>query len=306
MIPSDERLAERIAAISLFAELDGPERAELAAAMREARCAAGEALMTQGARPDGAFFILDGRRSATVRATAPVEALFLDRRYFRAALAQLRPGALKVLRRLAAIQSERLRLLHGRIGEAARGEERAWATPALSPGRAEVAPVGFEPERFLPVLPCFRGFDAADIEAVRVRAELVGAPRGSLLCEAGDAPEQCYMVVRGAVASGFLEAGRMHQLNVLGPGRFCALGPLIESLPMSVSYLVRESALLLKLTRPRFMELFLGADQTALMLLSAVNEHQAAMVARASNHLTRLVGLSRLSRQLGGGAGMSL
>jgi CRP-like cAMP-binding protein len=339
----DPDLIAQIANIPLYADLDESERADLAHGLNRMHFADGEALMLQGAQPDGAYFIVSGRvqvltklpgggemliaepgpgstlgelalirygrRAATVRAVGAVEAIYADRRYFGAAMAQLRPGALKVLRCLAQLLSERLRVLHGTIRVAVADDRRAYEPVALPPPPGPPqrgAPAGFAYADFLPLLPCFRGFGASEIETVRTRAEVLSARRGTRLYDAGSPPERCYIVVRGAVTSGFVDGEAMHQLNVLGPGRFCAVGSLVEDRPTSAGYVVREDAVLLELARKPFRELYLGADQAALLLLRAVNEHQANMVSRANNHLTRLVGLSRLSRQLHSGAGVSV
>jgi len=340
----DATLIAHIGTISLYADMDERERAELSPGMRYVRFGAGEVLMQQGADPDGAYFIISGqvqvltrlpgggetamaelgagstigelalvrsgRRTATVRAVGAVEVIFAERDYFRATMAQLRPAAMKVLRQLARIQSGRLRMLHHKIHGAVAGNDRAYASIALpvAPDRSpmDAAKPDFAYADFLRLLPCFRNFDPAAIAAVRDRSEVMRVPRGLMLWQGGAAPEHCFVVVRGAVASGFVDDGRLHQLNVLGPGRFCAIGPLLENLPTSTCYLVRENALLLRLAREPLLELYLGTDRTALLLLRAVNEHLAEMVSRANNHLTRLVGLSRLSRQLSDVAGIGV
>jgi CRP-like cAMP-binding protein len=150
------------------------------------------------------------------------------------------------------------------------------------------------------MLKCFHAFDPDHIRSIIELAEVVSLPRGAALLAAGSAPRACYIVVRGAIASGFVEGERMHQFAILGPGCFCALGSVIENLPTSACYMVRETSLLLKLSQSEFLDLYLGTDRRALHLLHAVNENQADMVARANNHLTRLLGLTRLSRQLCG------
>lgn len=341
---TDANLIAQIGTISLYADMDERERAELSAGMRYAHFSAGEVLMQQGADPDGAYFIISGqvqvltrlpgggetavaalgpgstigelalvragRRTATVRAVGAVEVIFAERDYFRAAMAQLRPAAMKVLRQLARIQSGRLGMLHRKIHESVAGNDRAYASIALPVApdlsRADAAKPDFGYADFLHILPCFRNFDPVALAAVRDRSEPLIVPRGVMLWQSETAPEHCFVVVRGAVASGFVDNGRLHQLNVLGPGRFCAIGPMLEKLPTDTCYLVRENAVLLRLAREPVLELYLGTDRTALLLLRAVNEHLAEMVSRANNHLTRLVGLSRLSRQLSDAAGIGV
>jgi CRP-like cAMP-binding protein len=339
---SDAALIADIASIPLYADLDARERDELAVGLRPVRFAAGDVLIHQGAEPDGAYFILDGRvsivtllpgggetlidelgpgstigelalirsarRAATVRALSDVRAVFADRRFFDAALAQMHPAAIKVLRQLVRLLSARLHLLHEKIREAVAGDARAFVPVASPPGAAPQpgTPAGVDIVPFLPRLPCFRGFDAAGIEAVRGAAEVVTAVRGTVLTAGGDIPAHGWIVVRGAVASGFIDDGRMHQIRILGPGRFCGVGALVEDRPAAVSEVVRENAILLRFRRSRFLDLYRGADRTALMLLHALTEHQADMISRANNHLTRVVGLSRLGRLLRGTDGVTV
>ena len=326
--------ADLLATLPLYAGLSAEERAEMASGLRRRSFADGEALTRQGSKPDGAYFILDGRlrvviklpgggetliaepgpgamlgelalirstrRGATVRANGPVETLFADRRYFQAAVAQLRPAALKVLHQLACILSERLRLLHGQIRSHVESEAkgtyfRALPAPVEVPDRGPVADFAVRP--FLPLLPCFREFDAGDLDQLLAAGSVEQLRRGDSLRREGEGASSCHIVVRGAVTSGFLHNDRLHQLNILGPGRFCGVGAVVEGGASSASYFCCEDATLLRFAAEDFRALMLGFDQFALRILSALNEHQALMVTRSGNHLTRLVGLSRLHQQ---------
>lgn len=334
---SNSSIAELMSVLPLYAGLDESERSEMASGLRRISFADGEELMRQGGNPSGAFFILEGslsvyiklpgggetliaepgpgamlgelalirsgRRGATVRANGDVQALFADRRYFQADLAHLRPAALKVLYELARILSERLRSVHGQIRSHVVSEELGtyFRTP---PRPADVRPdlPAFDVPAFLPILPCFHDFDADDLDQLMKAATVLTLPRGTPVREENATASACYTVVRGAVSTGFLHDDRLHQLNVLGPGRFCAVGAVIENRPSSTSYFCAENTTLLSLEADRFRELLGGFDQLALKLLTSVNEHQALMVTRSGNHLTRLVGLSRLHRQFAAAA----
>ena len=75
--------------------------------------------------------------------------------------------------------------------------------------------------------------------------------------------------------------------------------------PESIGYVLGATSPFDKENHPffeAFRDLLGGFDQMALRLLSAVNEHQALMVTRSGNHLTRLVGLSRLHQQFAAAA----
>jgi CRP/FNR family cyclic AMP-dependent transcriptional regulator len=335
----DAELIARMAATPLCADLVDGDWDDLVVGIRRVSFEPGQDLMRQGEPPEGFFFIISGRvqvltklpgggeilvamleagstvgelaligmtrRTATVRALGRVEAVYADAQVFRAALVQLRPSAIKILRRLALILSDRLRILHGRIQDAIRSDPKGYASSRLPAAAGDTsalrgAPPDFDYLRFLPMLKCFRDFDADTIRSVAEQAEVLTLPRGAPLLSAGATPEACDVVVRGAVASGFIDGDRMHQIAVLGPGHFCAVGAMIENMPASASHIVREDAVLLRFSRSAFLDLFMQTDRRALSLLRAVSEDRADAVTRANNHLTRLVGLTRLSRQMAG------
>ena len=332
---TDAELIARLGSVPLFADLDERERSDIAIGVRLLCFAPGEALMRQGEKSDGIYFILSGQvqvttrlpgggetlitelgpgstlgelalirstpRTATVTASEPVEAVYADWRFLRAALGQLRPGAFKVFRSLAIMLAGRLRVLHDRIRESAICSDCPYEMLRLPPPPNEPpagAPNGIDVAAFLPVLPCFRDFDRESLQAVQAQAAIVAVRRGYHLLALDRAPREMWIVVRGAVASGFVDSGSIHLVNVRGPGSFCAVDPLIEDRPANADYIVCANAVLLAIPREGFRELFLGVDQPALQFLTAVTDHQAAMIARATNHLKRLVGLSRLLHQL--------
>jgi len=332
----DPELIALLASVPLYADLNEDERSDIAIGLRRLSFRSGEVLIRQGARPDAVYFILRGqvkvttrlpgggealiaelgpgsmlgelalirsvRRTATVTATDAVEVIYADWRYLSAALRQLRPGAFKVFRNLALLLAGRMRVLHDTIHEAVMRDDRPYPSlqlPAAPKGPPEGgAPDGFDVTAFLPLLPCFREFDTTGIRAVRARAGIISAKRGHIVGNLNQVPQHAYIIVRGAIASGFLNTGRMHLVNVRGPGCFCTVSPLIEDRPLNAAYIVCENAVLLEIPRGQFLELFLGVDQTGFAFLTAIIEHQAAMIARATNHLKRLFGLSRLFHQL--------
>jgi CRP-like cAMP-binding protein len=330
----DPEMMARLGSVPLYADLDEVERSDLAIGLRHLMFRTGEVLIHQGASPDAIYFILCGRvrvttrlpgggevlvvelgasstigelalirsirRTATVTAMEPVEVICADWRYLSAALRQLRPAAFKVFRNLARLLAERMRILHQTIREAVARDDRpypSWQLPAkwLPAGEASEH---FDVAAFLPLLPGFSEFDPAGIDAVRERARVIKPTRGHVLGTLDQDSRCAYVVVRGAVVSGFLDAGHIDLVSARGPGCFCATSPLIENRPLSVDYVVYERSVLLEIGRDQFLELFLGVDQTAFALLTAVIGHQAAMIARATNHLKRLFGLARLFQQL--------
>jgi CRP/FNR family transcriptional regulator, cyclic AMP receptor protein len=321
-------IAQIVAAAPFYRDLSGEEIAELAAGLELRRFSPGEALMVQGAASDGAYSIVSGqvavanrlpgggeaalaelgpgdlvgemallmrggKRTATARATTAVEALFTDRRFFDAALHQLRPASLKVLRRLGLITAERLRAIRVRgraLVEAAPGEVQFRPLPAA--GEAARAP--FDVRAFLPVLPCLADFAADEIDALYALARVEHVPRGARIVTEGAAVEDPRLVVRGALLLGQRHGEQLHQLDILGPGRFAGVAPVLENAPSAAELIAAEDATLLVFDAARFVELWNGAGRMSLHILEAVNADLVVSLNTASNHLTRLTAQARV------------
>ena len=332
-------LATRLSSIPLYADLNEDERADVAVGLRLLRFNQGDIIVRQGAKADGLYFILRGEaevtialpgggeqwvadltegnligelamirsapRNATVRAKSFVEAVYADWRLLTAALAQLRPGAFKVFRNISSVLAERMRGLHETIRSAALRADRPYELLRLSAGEAassKAPPADFNLNAFLPVLPCFSNFSLQSIDAVRSRARAIEVGRGKEIVKLNDAAERAYVVVRGAVASGFTVPGGIHLVSVHGPGCFCNVTSMIDLSPASVSFLVCENAILLEIERKQFREIVSETDETAYVFLSAVVEDQATSLSRAMNHFKRIAGLTRMISQFRAGS----
>jgi CRP-like cAMP-binding protein len=327
-------LAEVVAAAPVYRDLTHAEIAELAAGLELRRFAPGEALMVQGAVSDGAYCITTGkvavvnrlpgggeaalaelgpgdlvgemallmrggRRTATARALTAVEAVFTDRRFFDAALHQLRPASLKVLRRLGLIIAERLRAIRQRsraLVEAAPSEVQFRPLPAL----AEEMRAPFDVRAFLPVLPCLAGLADDELDDLYALARVEYVPRGTRLVTEGQAVEDPRLVVRGALLLGQRHGEGLHQLDILGPGRFAGVAPVLEKAPAASELIAAEDVTLLVFDAKRFVALWNGAGRMSLHILEAVNADLVVSLNTASNHLTLLTAEARV-RELEGG-----
>jgi CRP/FNR family cyclic AMP-dependent transcriptional regulator len=321
-------IEDGIAAAPLYRGLTAEDVAEVAAGLELRRFAPGEALMTQGEPSDGAYVIVSGvvgvsarlpgggetpiatlgpgdlvgemallmrggRRTATARAEADVEALFTDRRYFEAALNLLRPASLKVLRQLGLGIAERLRAVRARSRAIVEGasDSSLFRSP---PGGERQAPAEFDVRAFLPILPCLREFAPNEIDRLFAIASVEQAGRGQVLREAGEAGDVPRLVVRGALLLGQRQGTRLCQLDILGPGRFAGVAPVLEGAPAGAAVIAVEDSTLLAFAGPRFVELWRGGDRLALRLLEAINGDLVLSLNTASNHLTRLMAQGRM------------
>jgi len=69
---------------------------------------------------------------------------------------------------------------------------------------------------------------------------------------------------------------------------------LIEDRPHSLSAVARERATLLEIGKAAFDRLFTGDDRVAARFQNAINHELLQSLARANNHLTRLISQSRI------------
>jgi CRP-like cAMP-binding protein len=319
-------LAAAAARLPLYDGLGEAELAEMAAGLSRQRFINDAALMTQGEAANGAYFVANGGvrvltklpgggetliaeagagsllgelalirpapRSATVRAHGTVDALFAERRHFTATLSQHRPLARKLLRNLLVLLTRRIDRTHRKIASLI-----ATAPPPGSlrppPARSDTSPDGFDVRRFLAILPTLADFDTDERHDLRALAEVETLPRGTPL----DPDDGAALVVRGAVLAALPHGERLHQVQVLGPGAFCTLDRQVEATAMTLHHVVQEDATLLRFADAACRRLIDGNDRLAQQTLHAFAAHQAAMLVRADQHLTRLVGLGRLHQQ---------
>jgi len=245
----------------------------------------------------GEMALLDsGLRSATVVAREPAAGYFLERDGFHMMLAQRNRAAFTIQVRITQTLCRRLRELNARIIACDAPESVAPAVheTAASPDTARRGRPSFDCRAFLPVLPLFRNFSAAEIEGFAGLAEVLELGRGQLLFYQGEAATACYVVVRGAIEVTGAQSGLRHRVGVLGPGRLCGAIALIEDRPHSLSAVARERATLLEIGKAAFDRLFTGDDRVAARFQNAINHELLQSLARANNHLTRLISQSRI------------
>jgi len=245
----------------------------------------------------GEMALLDsGQRSATVMAREPVGGYILEREGFHMLLAQRNRAAFTIQSRITRTLCARLRELNARIVASDAPENVAPPADAGAGaiGTGEQGRPTFDYRAFLPVLPLFRNFSAAEIGAILDLAQALELGRGQLLFRQGDPSTACYIVVRGAVEVTGLQSGLRHRVGVLGPGRLCGVNALIEGRPHSMSAVARECATLLGIGKTAFARLFTGSDRVASRFQNAIAQELLQSLARTNNHLTRLISQSRI------------
>jgi len=320
--------AEIIRGISLFEGLAPSEIEAVLCVCERAQFERGACLMRQGQPADSAFILesgsvevmtrlpgggeagvatlgpgsvigemalLDsGLRSATVVVREPAAGYFLERDGFHMMLAQRNHAAFTIQVRITQTLCRRLRELNAKIVASDAPERVAPSADAASVAAGKQGRPPFDYRAFLPVLPLFRNFSAAEIGAVAELAEALELGRGQPLFRQGEASTACYIVVRGAVEVTGVQNGLRHRVGVLGPGRLCGVNALIEGRPHSMSALARERATLLGIRKAAFDRLFTGEDRVAARFQRAIAHELLQTLARTNNHLTRLISQSRI------------
>jgi CRP-like cAMP-binding protein len=197
----------------------------------------------------GEFALIDqGRRSASAAALEATEGWFLPREQFERLVFVGDAAALGLARHIRRLAASRTRATiaalaaetpgAGELRAAGQGEARRSGRPA-----GELAAM-------LVALHQFRAFTPAEAALLMSAAQVVEAPRGAVLAEAGAAADGLRIVVRGALRLGLGRPGGVEQLLVHGPGKIAGAGPAVDGEPHAARLDVREDALVIHLDQP--------------------------------------------------------
>ena len=237
-----------------------------------------------------------GTCTATVKATRGLDGWFIERDDFRSLVAQRVPAALRVQHALTLGLSDKLRALNARLLEVHAPEDReaSRATPDCVAGVQRMKKPPFDVRAFLPLLPVFEGFDAAEIEEITAVSAYLDLRRGHGVFAFGQASDACFIVVRGAVEIRGRHGARERRLAVLGPGQLLGYMSALERGTHGSDAVVREQALLLEIPRAAFEAIYFGASPASTKLHRAIQRSLLASLGQTNRHLSRLISLARL------------
>ena len=239
-----------------------------------------------------------GTCTATVTATTKLNGWFIERDDFRSLVAQRVPAALRVQHALTLALSDKLRQLNAKVLEIAAPEDRpkAAAAPAADPlakvKRTKKAE--FEVRPFLPHLPIFEGFDAAEIDEILAAGGLLELPRGHAVFFHGQASSAVYIVIRGAVEIRARHDARERRMAVLGPGQILGYMSALEKGAHGSDAAVCEEALLLEIAGKDFERIYFGSGPASSKLRRAIQGTLLVSLGQTNRHLIRLISLARL------------
>ena len=240
-----------------------------------------------------------GTCTATVSATTKLNGWFIERDDFRSLVAQRAPAALRLQHALTLALSDKLRQLNARVLEVASPEDKAKSSaeresdPLAKAKRAKKAE--FEVRPFLPHLPIFEGFDAAEIDEILAAGSLLELPRAQPVFLHGQVSRAVYIVIRGAVEIRARHAARERRMAVLGPGQILGYMSALEKGTHGSDAVVCEEALLLEIPGKAFEQIYFGSSPASARLRRAIQGTLLVSLGQTNRHLTRLISLVRLS-----------
>ena len=240
-----------------------------------------------------------GTCTATVTASEKLEGWFIERDDFRSLVAQRAPAALRLQHAVTLALSEKLRALNAKVLEVPAPEDK----PKRSVSGTDLDPLAkvkrlkhasFDHKAFLPHLPIFEGFDAAEIAEILDVSSLLELPRGHAVFAAGQPSAACFIVVRGAVEIRAQHAKRERRMAVLGPGQLLGYMSALEKTMHGSDAVVREAALLLEIPSEAFEKLYFGSTPASSKLHRVIQKSLLSSLGQTNRHLTRLISQARL------------
>lgn len=324
MKTSNDATAE-IRGLPIFADAAERDLALLAVGLERAVFAAGDTVFRQGAPADCALFLAGGEveiltrlpggedvaiarcgpgamigemslvedavRTASVRCVTPVTAFRMDRRFFRAALAQHSAAAFRILHQVMQTMARRLNEVNARIvTHAARGVTRPCREIPLA--RRETIPDAapeFDFRQFLPALPFFQEFRDEETDELLRMARPLALPRDVLLFDEGDEARAAWIVVRGSLTLSCRRDGCRYPLGLVGPGAACGADELIDGQTRGRAGHTTAATALLEFPAAAFHELLARRSPMSFRFQTALCDVQLGSLGRANRRLSHEV-----------------
>lgn len=239
-----------------------------------------------------------GTCTATVRAAGAMDGWYIANEDFRTLAAQRSPAAIRVQHAVTQMLAEKLAALNAQLLACAAPEDRpAREAPEgvdpLARARRSRKP-SFDAVPFLPRLPFFERFSAAEIDEVLARASYVELPRGHGIFAAKAAAASTFVVIRGAAEILALQGRRERRIAVAGPGQLIGFLGVLRERPHTSFAFAREASVLLDVPAAPFRELYFGTGRASARLRSAVQRSLLASMGRTNRALTRLLAHAKL------------
>ena len=159
--------------------------------------------------------------------------------------------------------------------------------------RLKQASFDFKP--FLPHLPLFEGFDAAEIAEIlsaRQRPRTASRPHRLQRPASPRPPASSWCAARSKIRA--QHAKRERRIAVLGPGQLVGYMSALEKGVHGSDAVVREQALLLEIPSKDFEKLYFGSSPASTKLHRVIQKSLLSSLGQTNRHLTRLISQARL------------
>ena len=326
----------KLAACPLFSGHGDEELADIAQYMRPVRAKAGSRLFTQGDPAEGLYVVEEGeirivsrlpgdkevelgrigpgelfgevalvinsQHSTSAEVLAPFRGCFFSRMHFDMLRSDLRPSAFRTMNAITETICGRIR---AQIAEIETGAMPAVQLPvhgthgngsAGPSGRLRANPSLTHPAQ-LRRLPVFRPYTGSELKRLLAPLRHIHLPRGTVLFERGAAPDQCWIVVRGALRVEARKGKVREQMGILGPSQLCGVLALMDGKPEPFRCEVREDADLLEMDRKIFEQIREAADPLAFKFFESVNAALVNLLRKNNRHVSLLAVQGRLVRR---------
>ena len=238
------------------------------------------------------------RRSATVTTAGACTVLALDEDGIARLRAQENPVVAELEARVLHVLGERLREMNRRIAAlAARAPQARDAGPAGLFARAGAAPGTPPTERppdpvaVLQRAPGFAERPREDLAALAARLELVAAPAGGVLIQAGRRAESAYIVCAGRVeVTTPLDGGGEERVALLGPGQLFGHVALADAQARSATCRALDPCYLLRIPLATFQTLTAEQSPAGRALRRGLIEALSGQLRLANAHFVALRG----------------
>lgn len=274
-----DKTIQLLSKIETFSHLDSIELECVTKYIKELKFSTGDIIMRQGQLQDGGFYIIKkgcvgvsvrlpggvkskitelytndffgevtllegGVPTAYITAQEETTCFFLDKNYFDALKISYPIIAYKITYSIAMLVCARLRKINSSIGGKLDDiESRQYINDETTSKAISLKTKDIE---FLSQLEIFSNLTQHEVEKLMKYMHLYSYSKYTYIFHEGDKPDNCYVVVQGAIQVILEQDNKISKIAVLGPGNIFGHMSLIDHESRSAACQVRENAILLQ------------------------------------------------------------
>ncbi len=312
--------------VPMFKDLDHSVLGDVSLVTRSMHAHAGDFLFEQGQQSDGMYLIQEGKvsievrtpgdeilqvaeasatdvvgemalmddgvRSASARVVEDITGYFISRQRFDMLKSDLRPAGIAITYRLTrSICNHSRELIEEIIGIHSAESGAATKVPlAQDYLTSDGWPCNHS---VLRQFPTFIDFTDSEITTFINHHERLKVPSGVILFTRGEAANGVYIVLRGALKSGFSSAQKSIQFNIYGPGQMAGYPEVLEDKARIADLTTRERSELIFLPAKHFRELSQQQTPAMFKLLANLGTQSVSQLRKINNIASRMASFER-------------